>query len=144
MLTAMSITTETAQAQTPPAPWTPDDSTFGARLALIRQRMRWGDIARAAKECGVPTDSWRNWEVDGREPHRLITIAVTIATRTGCDLDWLVYGPNKPIKPIATGMRLDPHVVATVVAREAASDPLRPVRQTRPSMPPKLVSRSAA
>jgi len=144
MLTAMSITTETAQAQTPPAPWTPDDSTFGARLALIRQRMRWGNIARAAKECGVPTDSWRNWEVDGREPHRLITIAVTIATRTGCDLDWLVYGPDRKAVAVHTHRYgNEPRVVATVVAREA-SDPLRPVRQTRPSMPPKLVGRSAA
>jgi len=78
------------------------------------------------------------------EPRRLVTIAMTIATRTGCDYLWLVHGPARgAIKPIATGMRLDPHVVATVVAREA-SDPLRPVRQTRPSMPPKLVSRSAA
>jgi len=142
MLTVMSISEETTQAQTPPVPWTPDDSTFGARLALIRQRMKWGNIARAAKECGVPTDSWRNWEVDGREPHRLVTIAVTIATRTGCDLDWLVYGPNKPVGPIPTHMWIEPHVVATVVAREAPADALRPVRQTRPLNRP--VSRSAA
>ena len=139
-MTPMSPT-ET-QAQT--SPWVPSDKTFGARLALIRQRMGWGNVKKAAEECGLPVQSWRTWERDGVMPHRFITIAITIATRTGCDLDWLVYGPEKPIKPIATGMRLDPHVVATVVAREAASDPLRPVRQTRPSMPPKLVGRSAA
>lgn len=146
MLTVMSTSEETAQARTLPAPWTPDDSTFGARLALIRQRMRWGNVAKAAKECGVPTDSWRNWEVDGREPHRLVTIAITIATRTGCDLDWLVYGPNRgAIKPIATDMWTEAHVVATVTAREAstsAENPLRPVRQTRPMNRP--ISRSAA
>lgn len=73
------------------APWIPDDSTFGARLALIRQHMRWTNVAQAARECGVPADSWRNWE-EGMEPRRLVTIAMAIATRTGVDLDWLVYG----------------------------------------------------
>lgn len=75
--------------------WTADASTFGARLALIRQRMGWGNVARAAKECGLPVDSWRNWETDGREPHRLTTVAKQIAGATGCDYLWLVHGPDR-------------------------------------------------
>lgn len=75
-------------------PWIPDDRTLGARLALIRQRMGW-NIAEAARECGLQAESWRLWEQAGREPRRFVTIAMAIATRTGVDLDWLVYGPAK-------------------------------------------------
>lgn len=88
------MTQSTAPQTSRPAPWIPDASTFGARLALIRQHMKWTNVAQAARECGVPADSWRNWE-EGMEPRRLITIAMTIATRTGVDLDWLVYGPAR-------------------------------------------------
>lgn len=88
------MTQSTARQTSRPAPWIPDASTFGARLALIRQHMKWTNVAQAARECGVPADSWRNWE-EGMEPRRLITIAMTIATRTGVDLDWLVYGPER-------------------------------------------------
>jgi hypothetical protein len=77
-------------------PWVPNVDTFGARLALVRQRMGWGNVKKAAEECGLPAESWRTWERDGVTPHRMVTIAIAIATRTGCDLDWLVYGPNKP------------------------------------------------
>lgn len=134
-VTAMSITEETGRV----APgWTADASTFGARLALIRQRMGWGNIAKAAKECGVPTDSWRNWEVDGREPHRMVTIAMTIATKTGCDLDWLVYGPG-PRPRFETRQFRAHRVVATMgqpPSRSPSSDdvarPTDPVRRTRP------------
>lgn len=137
----MSITEEIGQAQTPLArAWTPDDSTFGARLAMIRQRMGWGNIAKAAKECGVPTDSWRNWEVDNREPHRMTTIAMSIATRTGCDYRWLVHGPDRgDLLP-----RLDSNQKPTgnfpetgrLIIRSGDPDrphrPGRPVRETRP------------
>ncbi len=133
----MSIT----ETQPQTAGWTADDSSFGARLALIRQKMGWGNIAKAAKECGVPTDSWRNWEVDGREPHRLVTIALAIATRTGCDLDWLVYGPDRKGVRTPTSTRgRGAHVVATMPAfattgngvADQLADSHRPVRQTRP------------
>ena len=46
--------------------WVADDSEFGARLALIRQRMAWGNVKEAALACGLPVESWRNWERDGR------------------------------------------------------------------------------
>jgi len=128
----MSITA--TQPRTPG--WTPDDTTFGARLALVRQRMGWGNIAKAAKECGVPVDSWRNWEVDGREPHRLVTISMAIATRTGCDLDWLVYGPVRGDAVPSGRYGLEARIVATIALPAAAGEStqslIRPVQRTRP------------
>ena len=87
--------THTPLSDTEADAWVADDSTFGARLALIRQRMQWGNVAEAARECGLPVDSWRHWERDNMEPRRLVTIAMAIATRTRCDLNWLLYGPTK-------------------------------------------------
>jgi hypothetical protein len=132
----MSTTPTTAE---PTQGWTADDSTFGARLALIRQRMGWGNIARAAKECGVPTDSWRNWEVDGREPHRLTTIAMTIATKAGCDCLWLVHGPERG-GTVRRSDYLGQRVITRVTPEwDRTIDPVghrppagRSVRQTRP------------
>lgn len=72
--------------------WTADDSTFGARLALIRQRMAWGNVKEAATACGVPAESWRRWERDGRSPRDVLEIAALIAERTGCDYGWLLAG----------------------------------------------------
>lgn len=74
--------------------WMPDDSTFGARLALVRQRMGWGNVREAAVECGVPPESWRTWERDGVVPRRIVEIAGLIAERTGCDYGWLLAGPR--------------------------------------------------
>lgn len=105
----------TSAGTTPPAPWVPDTSTFGARLALVRQKMGWGNVKVAAQQCGVPVESWRNWERDGMEPRRLVTIAMAIATRTGVDVDWLVYGPNG--KTIQVGGQ---------VSSNYLSDPLAP------------------
>jgi len=87
------LMTQTIPATQEAAAWVPDDSTFGARLALIRQRMGW-NIAEAARECGVNTESWRLWEQAGREPRQLVTICMAIATRTGVDVDWLIKGPS--------------------------------------------------
>src|SRR5690349_14488390 len=75
-------------------PWIPDDSDFGARLALIRQRMGW-NITEAARECGLQAENWRLWEQAGRNPSRYVTICITIASRTGCDVDWLLHGPAR-------------------------------------------------
>jgi len=69
--------------------WTVDDGTFGARLALVRQRMDW-NIKEAARECGLPAASWRTWERDGVSPRRIVEIAALIAARTGCDFGWLL------------------------------------------------------
>lgn len=72
--------------------WTVDDSSFGARLALIRQRMRW-NIKEAARECGIPAASWGTWE-DGAMPRRYTEMCRLIADRTGCDYGWLLDGPR--------------------------------------------------
>lgn len=74
--------------------WVPDDSTFGARLALVRQQMQWGNVAEAAKECGFPTQTWRTWEQGGL-PRDLVAVCRRISARTDCRYDWLLDGrPN--------------------------------------------------
>lgn len=77
-------------ANTAPAAWVPDDNTFGARLALVRQRMGWGNVKLAAEACGLPPESWRTWERDGVEPRGLNRIARKVADVTGCSYAWLV------------------------------------------------------
>jgi transcriptional regulator with XRE-family HTH domain len=72
--------------------WIADDSTFGARLALIRQRMQWGNVKEAAEQCGIPVENWRRWERDGRAPRDVVDQAERIAERAGCDLAWLIAG----------------------------------------------------
>jgi hypothetical protein len=68
--------------------WVPDDATFGARLAMVRQHMGWGNVAVAAEACHLPTTSWRNWE-RGRLPRDLVGAAKQVAAVSGCDLLWL-------------------------------------------------------
>lgn len=115
----------------------PDASTFGARLALIRQLRGWSNVAQAARECGVPVDSWRNWEVDGRMPQRLTTIAMQIASAARVDYLWLVHGPGRG-EPTDGYPRVDP-LGPRVLAREVRSEdvgprllPARAVGSTRP------------
>lgn len=133
----MTVSEATSQQVAPPpaAPWREDGSSgFGARLMLVRFRMGWGNVAVAARECGLPSESWRNWE-EGKEPRRLVTIAMAIAGRTGCDIDWLVYGPSRPGKGLTHR-----YVRQTVLGRPNEGrrrtihrpDPGRPVSQTRP------------
>lgn len=126
----MSIMTATRQS----TGWTADASTFGARLALIRQRMGWGNVAEAAKAVGIPVASWRNWERDNREPHRLTMVAKQIATATGCDYYWLVHGPVEASEGDGGTTRQyspEPHVVATV-GEPHPSSIRRPVQRTHP------------
>jgi transcriptional regulator with XRE-family HTH domain len=72
--------------------WTVDDSTFGARLALVRQRMQW-NVKEAARECGIPAASWGSWE-NGAMPRRYTEMCRLIAQRTGADYGWLLDGPG--------------------------------------------------
>lgn len=80
----------TAREFTGAPPWTANDGTFGARLALIRQRMEWGNVKEAAVACGIPVESWRAWERDGVLPRRYFEICEQIARVTNCDYGWLV------------------------------------------------------
>lgn len=93
--------------------WTPDDSTFGARLALIRQRMGWGNVREAALACGIPAESWRTWERDGITPRRIVEMAGLIADATGCDYGWLLAGPRLQGSGAARGLTV-PYTPVTV------------------------------
>lgn len=119
--------------------WTPTDADFGSRLALVRHRMGW-NVKEAARECGLPAATWRLWEVEGALPRNILTIAMAIATRTGCDYLWLVHGPDRggarPTTGYAPGGRViarigdDPNTRPhTSIHRGLAT---RPVIQTRP------------
>ena len=85
--------------------WTANDSSFGARLALIRQRLGWGNVREAALVCGIPAQSWRAWERDGVMPQgsRYFGICAKIALASGCDYGWLVdlrpSGSSQPTVP---------------------------------------------
>lgn len=70
-------------------PWVPED-TFGARLAQVRQHLRW-NTKRAAETCGINDQSWRNWEA-GSLPRDVYATARQIAEATGCSERWLIMG----------------------------------------------------
>lgn len=70
--------------------WVPQD-TFGARLALIRQRMGGWNVKRTAEFCGLDDQSWRNWE-GGTPPRDYEAVCAKISAATGCDLRWLKAG----------------------------------------------------
>lgn len=70
-------------------PWIPHD-TFGARLALIRQHMRW-NVTQAATACGLGDENWRKWE-RGTNPQKMLAVVEQIAGKTGCDRNWLMWG----------------------------------------------------
>jgi transcriptional regulator with XRE-family HTH domain len=117
--------------------WVPKLATFGARLAAVRHHMGW-NIKEAATACGVPAQSWRGWELDGREPHRQVTIALAIAGRTGCDVDWLLGLDRPGVRTSAYGRtRVLLAAERSAMTPEHPSrighlDGTRPVRQTRP------------
>lgn len=71
--------------------WVPTDLDFPARLILIRHHMNW-TAKEAALACGLPPQSWRNWE-HGRQPQNYARVCRLIADRTGADLEWLALGP---------------------------------------------------
>lgn len=70
-------------------PLRPDDSAFGARLALIRQARGW-NIKEAAVTCGLPGTSWRNWEIEAHTPRDYLAVCRAIASAAQVDLMWLM------------------------------------------------------
>ena len=114
--------------------WVPNDEAFGARLALVRQRMGWGNVKEAALACGLPTQSWRTWERDGVQPRRLVEVASLIADRTGCDLGWLLAGSRlrgdrQPTRQLSTKGPAPTRPVSTSTTRTNVTrrpTPLRP------------------
>lgn len=88
MLSGMTESMRAAQG------WVPDDSTFGARLALVRQRMQWTNVKEAAEACAIAVESWRRWEAGKTEPRSLVSACLKIAGVTGVDYRWLALGPD--------------------------------------------------
>lgn len=133
----------TTSVERPRTSWIPDDSTFGARLALVRQHMGWGNVLKAAEECKVPVESWRRWERDGRRPHDIQEQAEKISERTGCDFDWLLRGrrtgqagvqPNERLAAIEkTAGRRNPKRRPEEPAKRREPAPNRPVSTVPPS-----------
>ena len=72
--------------------WVPVVDNFGARLALVRQRMRWGNVKEAAESCGLPVQSWRNWERDNGQPRDIVKAAQRISAVSGVNYYWLLDG----------------------------------------------------
>jgi transcriptional regulator with XRE-family HTH domain len=68
--------------------WVPTVDTFGARLALLRHHMGW-NAAEAARECGIPVATWRDWETRGQLPRNIRQAALQINAATGAHLVWL-------------------------------------------------------
>lgn len=91
--------------------------TFPARLALVRNRMGWNG-KEAALACGLPPQSWRNWE-SGKRPHDYEQVCRAIAARTGCSLMWLLTGATDP-----TGGGMNPRYEGE--SMEIAGDPFVP------------------
>ena len=76
-------------------PWIPLDDTFGARLALVRQKFAW-NLKEAAIACSLPSNSWREWELLGRVPRNIVEVVEKISSRTGADDYWLLTGKKNP------------------------------------------------
>lgn len=130
------MTTETeAAAQTPP--WIPSIDDFGSRLALVRHRMGW-NVKEAARECGLAAATWRLWE-EGGSPRNIITTAMAISNRTGCDYLWLVHGPNR-----GATVRTFAYVEARVIGQIGAAPTDRLIGRPRPAVHSHQARRSAA
>jgi hypothetical protein len=122
--------------------WVPDLTSFGARLALVRQHVGWGNVKQAAEACGIPPETWRSWERDGMTPRSYMNACMKIAGVTQVDLNWLAVGPaGAPAAGAAapveathgyTPLKHDPRVVATIKGL-SDRDTQRNMRTTRTS-----------
>lgn len=83
--------------------WVPDDSAFGARLAMIRYQKGWGGAAVAGERTDVRPETWRSWENQtNKNPRNYEAIVAKIARKAGCDAGWLYGG-----KPLEGAIDLD-------------------------------------
>lgn len=78
--------------------WVPTTETFGARLALLRQNMKWPTIKEAALACGLGRQSWSNWEA-GKRVLDYQDVCAKISARTGVDRYWLMTGEQQTPPP---------------------------------------------
>lgn len=72
--------------------WIPEVDTFAKRLVLVRLKMGWHTADPAAREYGLPKESYRWWEKGKSVPRDLIDICWKISQRTGVDFGWLYGG----------------------------------------------------
>lgn len=81
-------------AETQESGWIPGTSSFGARLALVRNYLNL-NVKQAAERAGVDDSSWSMWE-QGREPRKLLATVAQISEALGCDEYWLLTGRADP------------------------------------------------
>lgn len=90
-----------------PTRWVPTLSSFASRLAVVRHEMGW-NAKEAALACGLPAASWREWELNGREPRGIQKIVAQISARTGVDEYWLLMGKDIPEPPPVPPAGIEP------------------------------------
>lgn len=57
--------------------------------------MGW-NLKEAALACGLPQGSWREWELNNRDPRGIQAVVGKIADQTGVDDYWLLTGRVTP------------------------------------------------
>ena len=94
--------------------WVAED-TWGARLALVRQRMGW-NYEQAGQACTIEPETWRQWEKVGRSPRKIHEVARRIADVSGANYVWLMAGgplrsrcfsPELALVPALDGSQLE-------------------------------------
>lgn len=114
VLVSLLMSTDTHEA----LGWVPSDAEFATRLAMVRQHMGW-NAKEAALACGLPAQSWREWETLGRRPRDLVQVCQQIAARTGVHWLWLLTGQTEPgAGPMATAVI---HQYLTIAAQRRSS-----------------------
>lgn len=128
--------------------WIPRDTTFGMRLAMVCQHMRLSG-AGVARLCGYAASTWNSWEA-GTTPENIAEVAQKIATVTGVDRDWLLYGVSSDMCPyLQLSMALDdesnqrngaewktfPSSTRTAHLNALEDSPQQPSAPTAPSIP---------
>ena len=83
-VTILDMTTLTRKPATVPA------DTLAARLLLLRHELHWTQ-REAAAATGVPFGVWQGME-SGRETRGLDRHVIAIASQSGYDRDWLMWG----------------------------------------------------
>ena len=120
-------------------PWVPEDS-FGNRLAQVRNHMGW-NVLEAARECGINQQSWRNWE-EGGSPRDFTQACRKIAERTGCSLQWLVFGNHHWKEINGPDLQVVPQVSGSSrSSATVAQAPLPLFLELVPDLPPEPLPR---
>lgn len=86
--------------------WIPAD-TFGARCALVRQRMGW-NVHEAAEACDLKESTWTGWEA-GASPRNMEQVCRKIARASGISFSYLMLGGSLvSIMPFFAGGAVNP------------------------------------